>query len=116
MNKEVNISKDALAVLSSYQWPGNLRELRNVIERAMQRVKGSMILLSDLPSDVTELLPEQIFAEPSFVINSEMDFSAEDRKRILGLLLETNGNKSRVAKELGISRSTLYKKMKYYKL
>lgn len=97
------ISDEALKTLSDYEWPGNIRELENVIERAVVLTEGSTIGSEDLP----------IFPERG-VIAPKKSIKAAEIQRIVEVLEETNWNKSKAAKILGIHLSTLYRKMETY--
>ncbi|MDD3654221.1 MAG: sigma 54-interacting transcriptional regulator [Desulfotomaculaceae bacterium] len=100
-DKEITgVSSDAMRFLQSYNWPGNIRELGNVIERAVLFCKEKIIRLEDLGFNNS--------------IESGVDIcslSGVEKETIFKTLKATNGNKSKTAKLLGISRSTLYKKL-----
>lgn len=126
------ISKKALAMLDAYHWPGNVRELENVIERSIILCREEYIGEEDLRlhskklSETEEpkrserlLLKEEDRslrdAEEIFVQSDEEDgqvLGQYERERLKNLLLQYNGNLSRVAKELGVSRPTLYRRLK----
>lgn len=112
LNKHVRfIEKDALDRLKSYSWPGNLRELRNVIRRAVLFATEDVIraesiyLPTEKATDSDELLPEQL----SLNKNPETEI-----EKIKAALAKVNGNKSQAARMLGIDRKTLYNKMHLY--
>lgn len=107
------IRKEAINRLCEYHWPGNIRELRNLIERLMVLHEDSEI--SEM--DIAKLLPqtsqiEQAFHSISLSLKNEKEWL--EKERILQTLEMTYGNKSICAKELGMSRATLYNKMKKY--
>ncbi|WP_394238037.1 sigma-54 interaction domain-containing protein [Niallia oryzisoli] len=112
MKKRVNgITSAAMRQLCLYSWPGNIRELENTIERALNMV-----------DEDKEIGPEHLPVEisgyklmPSFRSLAEMMDEAE-RKVIIDCLETMNGNKSKAAQQLGISRTTLYEKMNKYGL
>jgi transcriptional regulator with PAS, ATPase and Fis domain len=110
------VSPKALFYLLRYPWPGNLRELRNFIEYSINNAVGNTIELEDLSGDILEYFEGDELEDPSQVTSREKEFCTEERKKILRSLLEHNGNKSKVAEVLGIARSTLYHKIKEYKL
>jgi DNA-binding NtrC family response regulator len=98
------LSPEAEAVLRSYAWPGNVRELENVIRRVAALHRGAPLM------DALTLLPFLGGAStPGSVV---MNRDAEERSRILAASHETGGNKSRMAKLLGVSRKTLYARLK----
>lgn len=108
------ISEAAKEYLLNYQWPGNVRELKNIIERAMILSNGNEILPDHLP---IELRKGQMEGSKKRTEGTE-DLALEnvERKHIRDVLLMMEGNKSRAAKILGISRSTLREKLRKYSL
>ena len=99
-----SISTEAVLALMKYNWPGNVRELSNVIERAMNMTDGSVIQPKDLP--------DYIFA-PSAVEQSLKDLSRNgERETISNALTSVKGNRKLAAERLGISTTTLWRKMK----
>jgi len=105
-------TSDALDVLSGYDWPGNVRELRNVIERMVVLSRGGKLTVRDLPRELRES------ASVSGRLTDGDAFSLEgaEREMIVKALKATDGNKSRAAEQLGISRRTLHRKINEYKL
>ncbi|WP_339228465.1 sigma 54-interacting transcriptional regulator [Oceanobacillus sp. FSL K6-2867] len=108
------MKQDAIHILLEYNWPGNVRELRNFIER--------IVILSEKPfivkQDVLDYFPNpalqqnRIVPETSHLLPQEK--AAMEKDRIAKMLKKTNGNKALTAKKLGISRMTLYNKIKKY--
>ncbi len=110
-NKKLSLlSDDILAVLKNYSWPGNVRELKHVIERLVITAKGSSLTLKDLPKEIREA---KAAPAPGKQVLSRNEAELENIKRAL---LETKDNKSKAAKLLGITRKTLFNKMKKYSL
>ena len=103
----VRLSEEALARLCAYAWPGNIRELRNVIERGLVLAEGGCITEDDLPPEVTAAEPD-----PGPVPSERRSLETMERDYILSVLRECGGNKRLAAGRLGISRSTLYDKLK----
>lgn len=103
----VAISDEALDIMKNYQWPGNIRELQNIIKFALVKCKGDVIEPEHLPAAV--LQAKHIAVKP------------EKRKRkrklndavVRSTLEKTNGNKAETAKMLGVSRATLYRYIDY---
>jgi PAS domain S-box-containing protein len=95
------LSDDALGILLNNQWPGNVRELKHFIERAVILCKGNVISLSDLPVESSTVKEDPYLSE-----------SGDEAERIRMALVETGWNKSRAAKQLGMSRQTLYTRIK----
>jgi len=104
--KITGVSSEVLEVLSQYPFPGNVRELGNIIERAVALSDDTEIGLRDLPSDLRELSMRSV--------EGEAWPSLEERERdyIRKVLALTDGHKSRAADILGIPRTTLWRKMK----
>lgn len=115
LDKEVKfISPNVLSRLQNYSWPGNLRELRNVIRRAALFSAGDTITLESLPF-LSEKTVEPIKTVKETDVS--LTFSSEEEKeRILQALEKTGGNKSKAAILLGIDRKTLYNKIGKYGL
>ncbi|MGC8916714.1 MAG: sigma-54-dependent transcriptional regulator [Thermoanaerobaculum sp.] len=99
------IHPDAARILEAYHWPGNIRELRNVIERAMILARGNEIRPEHLPAEIRL----RKGAELAFVSLPELE--AAHIRRVVHAL---GGNLKRAAEVLGISRSTLYQKIQRY--
>ena len=110
------LSRDALNALSAYSFPGNVRELENEIERAMAMVIDSnFIELFNLSDKITDGSVTEISGFRSQGSLKEM-VEALEKSVLVEKLQEHNGNKTRVAKELGLSRNGLMKKMQRYGL
>lgn len=92
------ISPEAMRTLLSYNFPGNVRELENIIEHAVITCRGTLIKQEDLQIEVENNSVEMV----------------EERERIRKVLEETGGNKSLAAKILGMHRTTLWRKLKEY--
>jgi DNA-binding NtrC family response regulator len=100
----------ALESLRAYAWPGNIRELRNVVERAVMLGRSERIELGDLPADIRAA--DRSGAAPSEQVPLPMDSAELDRRNLLAALAATGGNKTRAAAILGIDRVTLYSRLK----
>lgn len=98
----------ASELIASYNWPGNLRELNNVMKRATLLAKGDYIGVSELNQSMSHLQQ----AEPSLTLRDEQT----ELQRIEAALKAANGNKSKASQLLGVDRKTLYNKMKKYNL
>ena len=96
------ISDDAMAVLMDYSWPGNVRELRNALEFAVIRARGSIIHSEDLPPELLEFAPAADPGEPC----------EDEAGRIQAALKRARGNRTRAATLLGVSRATLYRRLR----
>lgn len=114
LDKKVKgVDPEVLEKFKSYNWPGNLRELRNVIKRSVLLAKDDMIDISTLPEEI--IYNSNTRGESN--INSLKGVANEaERERILKVLTQTGNNKSKAAKILNIDRKTLYNKLKNYDL
>jgi Nif-specific regulatory protein len=97
-------SEEIMKIFLSYNWPGNVRELQNVIEHAVILTKDELITESDLPHNLRWAVPRAEEATRSL--------KETEKNLILKVLKEVRGNKYQAAKKLGITRSTLYGKMR----
>jgi DNA-binding NtrC family response regulator len=106
---------EVVAVMECYDWPGNIRELRNVVERAAALCEWGEIGLDDLPPPLQGLVP---VARPVSKANAPLHRSREEAEinQIKGALQKHGNNRLRAAEELGISRMGLYKKLHKYGL
>ena len=110
LSKNVRFSKEAADMLLTYDYPGNVRELENIIERCVTLSVSQVIDKDELPSFIAngEQSTKSLFLS---------DVAAYAKKaHILRVLKTTQGNKTRAAEMLGISRKTLWEKMKTYRI
>jgi two-component system response regulator AtoC len=100
------LTDEALAAMVAYPWPGNVRELHNAIEAAFTFGATEQIGLSDLPPELRGEAPEE-GPDPDL-----SDPQAVDRQRILHALKRSGGKRGPAAEALGMSRSTLWRKLR----
>jgi DNA-binding NtrC family response regulator len=102
-----------MRALSAHDWPGNIRELRNVIERAVALSAGEFINLTDLPHGFADPGLDTSSAPATVPIVSTLADSKDqaERRRISEAIERNGNNRQRAASELGISRMTLYNKL-----
>ena len=106
------ISREALSKLVSYAWPGNIRELENVIERAVILCKGKMIEPVDIPLYQEKMgFSQELSGKPLDVSMDQFE-----RQIIINTLESTGGDKEKAAKILQISRASFYNKIKKHKI
>jgi two-component system response regulator HydG len=117
------LSPEAMRLLLAYQYPGNVRELKHIIEQAVAMSIGSLITADMLPPQVREGTTEVLESHIEAVVESVAELNNKGRLRALDdrereLILEAigrnEGNLERAAKDLGISRVTLWRRMKKY--
>lgn len=111
------LSPEVILALTNYSWPGNIQELKNVIERCIILNDEDLITLEHLPAALQEQQPSLTSSEADAAILLKAKVSDEEEIHLIEeALSKTAGNKSAAAKLLGISRGTLYNKMKEYQL
>lgn len=106
---EVKLEPDSIKALQAYSWPGNIRELRNVIERAVLLSDQKTITLKDLHFDGNA-------GNRASYLDSTLTLSELEKQHIDRVLREEHGRVEKAARRLGIPRSSLYQKLKKYQL
>ena len=95
-----------------HNWSGNVRELQNVLERAVIMARGDIITPEEFPNSLTDLDPE--FEDTEIALSPGRSLKEIEKEMIIRTLEETGGNRTHAAKILGISRRTLQLKLKDY--
>lgn len=108
------ISPNTLKVLSHYKWPGNIRELENVIEHAFVVCNSEAIKTEHLPLKFQDILNELNLSDANN--NKTTPFENVEKQLIATTLQKQNGNRTKTAAALGINKTTLWRKMKKYNL
>jgi transcriptional regulator of acetoin/glycerol metabolism len=103
----MSLTPSAIAVLEAQQWPGNIRELRNVVTKAAVLAQNEEITAADLPITISS----RCVAESAVAANLE----SIEKHAILDALNASGGHQQRAAAQLGISRRTLNRKLKLYR-
>jgi two-component system response regulator AtoC len=112
-NKNIEgLSKEAEALLLNYPWPGNIRELKNAVERAMIFEEGSVISEKYLPIDLSRVGLDSPGASPTYPAGEGLSLLEAERRLVVQALEKTLGNQSRAARMLGIGRDALRYKIK----
>jgi len=112
LNKKISgIDKEAMAMIMNYDYPGNVRELDNIVQHMVIVAESGLITKNELPSFVPANLSLPEPTEFSFKTMNEMESDM-----IRETLIKCHGNQSHAAKKLGIGRTTLIRKMKKYKI
>jgi len=119
--KSISISPAAMKTMFQYDWPGNVRELENCIERAVALGDQEMIDVSDLPPAVRRQQAQNVSVETAILADeatgsSNTDLEELERETIQRVFEQVHGDKARARKMLGISRATLYRKLKRYNI
>ena len=108
-----NFTKEVMEIFMAYSWPGNIRELSNVIERAcLLSGERQEIGIDDLPIDLLYNMDEHTESSEITPPSASFSLNGQERDLILKTLAFTNGNKAETARLLGIARKTLYEKLK----
>lgn len=113
-SENVQVGSEAMRALLQYDWPGNIRELENCIARALALGDRQSIELTDLPPAVRSA-QERLSSEESSALES-MALADMERMAILRVFEQVAGDKALAGKMLGISRATLYRKLKRYQI
>jgi two-component system response regulator HydG len=126
------LDRAAKELLLQYPWPGNIRELENAVEYALAMASGSNLMPTDFPAQIADA--QRIEDQPTALVTSEespsqrvpsfektlqglrMENLEEEKNRVFEALRHHRGNQTLAAKELGISRVTLWRKIKKYQL
>lgn len=118
--KVKDFSPEVIATFRKYNWPGNLRELRNVVRRSILFTTGSTVDMSSIPPEMTETMVQQQQKlqkdEFSDVKDLKSIQESTERQLIAKTLLDTGYNKAKTARLLNIDRKTLYMKMEKYNI
>lgn len=112
----VRVGEMAMDILQNYSWPGNVRELKNVIERAVSLADADVIDVEHLPYEIRSFKEKCRQTVPVAIKPLAEEMACYEREVLTEALRQTNGNMSRTARLLGISRSTLYEKFKVHEL
>jgi DNA-binding NtrC family response regulator len=104
--RSISLSPDAEAALCAYAWPGNIREMRNVLERALLFADGTSLSLADLRFDAAVPVPSNS--------DTHLTLLEREQRHIIDVLREEEGHVERAAIRLGIPRSSLYQKIKQH--
>ena len=107
-----DIAPDAMQAMERYEWPGNVRQLANAIERAKIMADSQLVQLCDLPQEVREQVP---MGTNGAQVDTD-DLSKLERAKIIEVMRRESGNKTRAARKLGIDRRKLYRLVDKYSI
>ena len=110
---EFTITEDALKQLMEYDWPGNIRELKNVLERATILAENNLITPALLPFELSSCPYDP---DPFDETEPLLSLQEMEKKHIVKVLKQLDGNRTKAASILGIGRKTLYRKIQEYGL
>ena len=117
VNKKVDrFSPDALDLLRRYSWPGNLRELENIIERAVVLSSDQQVEVAHLPLYLQESGPIQVTTREGFVQAKERVISMFEKEAVARFLSEARGNISVAAQKAGITRRNFHRLLSKYSI
>ncbi|MES9847441.1 MAG: helix-turn-helix domain-containing protein, partial [Candidatus Thiodiazotropha sp.] len=103
---------EALKLLENFPWPGNIRQLRNVLRTSTALCENNIVTINDLPEEIRNIVYDDEFSDgPDANLNA---LAIAERDALLSELEEMHWNISRVAKKLALSRNTLYRRMKRF--
>jgi transcriptional regulator with PAS, ATPase and Fis domain len=111
----MGIADNAMSALLNYSWPGNIRELENVVERAVNYTRIGLIQLPHLPSQLLSMISAKGQVNTG-TIRHQDQIGQIERNMIVVALEKAGGNKTKAARLLNLSRSRLYDKLKKYDL
>lgn len=114
LGRVAQLSAEALRLMESYTWPGNIRELINVVERVLVASVKPVIEAEDLPSTMQAEGLEQVRRFPSFHLGTAI--AEVERKTLERALKQAQGNRNTAAQLVGLSRASFYRKLKIYGL
>ena len=112
------VADDAMEALCNYRWPGNVRELRNLVERMVVLSEGNLITMADVPQEILDNgVVARVAEEPepeseTGKAQEPSNLSEMEMRHVRAVLEQCGGNKTIAAERLGISRSTLYEKLR----
>jgi len=126
---DIQVAQESIELMEAHTWPGNIREMSNALEYAMVHLDGTVILPRHLPPEITyartetttSLIQSQIVIPPATAAEPDKAYYRpaqpdEEKRQIKQALEESGGNRSQAAKVLGMSRTTLWKRVKEYGL
>ncbi|MGB4503770.1 MAG: sigma-54-dependent Fis family transcriptional regulator [Syntrophaceticus sp.] len=116
------VDPEVITYLQQYHWPGNIRELQNVVERMINLATEGVIGLEQIPKEII-FLPTSLYPEKKQLPTTSSDsmkikemLAEKERQELISTLLKNKGNISQTARDLNVSRPTIYRKMKKLKI
>jgi len=103
-------TRAAYDLLAAYGWPGNIRELRNLVERMVVLARGKVLGVEDIPAQVRD----ETSSRGEVKIDADLTVDEMEKRMVVQALEKTGGNRTKAAEKLGISRRTLHRKLNQY--
>ncbi len=118
LGKRLTLSQETLEYLSRYDWPGNVRELENILERAVILGEGPLIEPADFNLNIDEVLRVEKVDMGKILANESVRFKAQESevRELSDLLIKTKGNIAEAARAMGVPRTTLFHRLRKYRL
>ena len=110
------MTPDALSLLTAYAWPGNVRELRNTMEKMVVLSRAERLTARDVPPNIREAVKGLAPLSSRAPVLMSGSLADTERRKIMAVLEKNGGNRTRASEELGISRRTLHRKLRDYKV
>ncbi|MBU1696838.1 MAG: sigma-54-dependent Fis family transcriptional regulator, partial [Proteobacteria bacterium] len=110
----LGFTPEAMRLMVAYRWPGNIRELRNSVEYAFVLARGKSIGIEHLPEKITSFNP--FATKPLKIVghNGIVTVGLSEKEALLNALQQADGNQTKAAQILGVSRITVWKRIKKY--
>jgi transcriptional regulator with PAS, ATPase and Fis domain len=115
-NGGIKVSESVIQMLECYSWPGNVRELKNVVVRALLLIEGDTFEMEHLPMEIVRFQSDCPDSVPPDIGPLSTELKRYEKKVLAQALRLSDGNMTKTAKLLGISRSTLYEKCRVHEL
>jgi len=110
----LGFTPEAMRLMVAYPWPGNIRELRNTVEYAFVLARGKSIGPEHLPDKITRCQLMEINPVKYAELNNTVKLGFTEKEKLIDALQRADGNQTKAAKILGVSRVTVWKRIKKY--
>ena len=110
----LGFTPEAMRLMVAYPWPGNIRELRNTVEYAFVLARGKSIGPEHLPDKITRCKLMDINPVQYAELNNMVKLGFTEKEKLIDALQQSDGNQTKAAKIIGVSRVTVWKRIKKY--